>query len=176
MSAAYLAQGCGGDKPSGDDNGKSTLDHLHSPPLTVDIPTDSERLTVSNRRDAFVSLPRSLPCPALSLTLHSNPLEEAGWVISGAPLYVVVSVPRTPVAASPKSVPPPCVSIAYALTLHDQIFSVGRGGAGNLHFPSRDALRDAALAEAEYEAKVVREHAEATTIVSTPRSKHTCSI
>ena len=60
MSAAYLARGCGGDKPSGDDNGKSTLDHLHSPPLTVDTPTDSERLAVSNRRDAFVSLLRSL--------------------------------------------------------------------------------------------------------------------
>jgi len=51
-----------------------------------------------------------------------------------------------------------------------EVFSVGRGGAGNIRSHLRDAqpiTKDAA--EAEYEAKVVRKHAEATTIHSSGR-------
>ncbi|KAF9218838.1 hypothetical protein BS17DRAFT_790517 [Gyrodon lividus] len=60
----------------------------------------------------------------------------------------------------------------------DRIISVGRGGAGNIRSPSRDAFRDRSkthaisentLAETEYEAKLLREHAEATTVHSSGR-------
>ncbi|KAG8216537.1 hypothetical protein J3R82DRAFT_6684 [Butyriboletus roseoflavus] len=82
---------------------------------------------------------------------------------------------RTPVAASPQFtltelVSPPCISLASLLTCNDKLFSVGRGGAGNIRSPSRDAhsiTQDAA--EAEYQAKLVHEHAEAATMHSSGR-------
>ncbi|KAF8126150.1 hypothetical protein EV363DRAFT_595678 [Boletus edulis] len=49
----------------------------------------------------------------------------------------------------------------------DRVYSVGRGGAGNIRSPSRDAYKDAS--ETEYQAKLVREHAEATTLHSSGR-------
>ncbi|KIJ63878.1 hypothetical protein HYDPIDRAFT_112855 [Hydnomerulius pinastri MD-312] len=61
----------------------------------------------------------------------------------------------------------------------ERVFSVGRGGAGNIRSPSRDVGRDQpqtnsiisenALVEAEYEAKIRREHAEASTARSSGR-------
>jgi len=56
----------------------------------------------------------------------------------------------------------------------DRIYSVGRGGAGNIRSPSRDASRDPRsipedASETKYQAKLVREHAEATTIHSSGR-------
>jgi len=50
----------------------------------------------------------------------------------------------------------------------DRVYSVGRGGAGNIRSPSCDVSR-VAPPDAEYQAKLVREHAEATTIHSSGR-------
>ncbi|KAF9240396.1 hypothetical protein BU15DRAFT_45789 [Melanogaster broomeanus] len=60
----------------------------------------------------------------------------------------------------------------------EKVISVGRGGAGNIRSPSRDAFKDRsqtrpigknAIAEAEFEAKLLREHAETTTVHSSGR-------
>jgi len=49
----------------------------------------------------------------------------------------------------------------------DRIYSVGRGGAGNIRSPSQEPSKD--VAEADHQARLVREHAEATTMHSSGR-------
>jgi len=110
-----------------------------------DSPSDSTRRSVSRGRDAFQSSGRG----GIGNIRRSSQSRDARSV--DGPDDISFTRGREP-AVHP-----------------DRVFSVGRGGAGNIRPPSRDARGDTDTAEAEHQARLVREHAEATTVHSSGR-------
>ncbi|EIW77472.1 hypothetical protein CONPUDRAFT_62253 [Coniophora puteana RWD-64-598 SS2] len=79
---------------------------------------------------------------------------------------------REPAARTPGDEFPPTPPRGRETAPKEQVFSVGRGGAGNIRSPSRDVRTDQAIPEdkqAEYEQRVVQQHADANQIRSTGR-------
>ncbi|KAF8551446.1 hypothetical protein OG21DRAFT_1417982 [Imleria badia] len=120
----------------------------------TDTPTDAESRSVSRGRDAFQSSGRGGAGNIRHASLSRDARPSDG-----------------PDDFSPTRGREPAIH-------PDRVYSVGRGGAGNITIrsPSRDALKGTQpepinedVAEAEYQAKLVREHAEATTIHSSGR-------
>ncbi|KAH0834908.1 hypothetical protein J3R83DRAFT_10554 [Lanmaoa asiatica] len=132
----------------------------------ADTPNNPERRSVSRGRDAFQSSGRGglgnirLSSQSRDSRPTTNDLDDISHTRGREP-----AIHPDRVGLSSLHIPSPNL-----LTLDDQVISVGRGGAGNIRSPSRDAkhiTEDAA--EADYQARLVREHAEETTIHSSGR-------
>jgi len=116
----------------------------------IDSPTDSDRRSVSRGRNTFQSSGRG----GIGNIRRSSQSRDA------RPIDIADELPSTR-GREPVVHP-------------DRLLSVGRGGAGNIRSPSHDAHRDSRsiaedAAETEYQARVVREHTEATTLHSSGR-------